>query len=84
MTKKITFLGIETSCDETAASVIRENDIQFPYLLLLISGGHSQFLIVKDVNEFEQLGTTIDDALGEAFDKTAKMLDLGYPGGPSV
>ena len=57
-----------------------ENNIQFPYLLLLISGGHSQFLIVKDVNEYEQLGTTIDDALGEAFDKTAKMLDLGYPG----
>ena len=190
MTKKITFLGIETSCDETAAAVIRENDkgtgdvlsnivssqieehkkfggvvpelaarahlenieyiidtalkeskisidevdgvaatagpglivcltvglnigksiaafsnkpfigvnhleghalspglekkIKFPYLLLLISGGHTQFLIVKDVNEYEQLGTTIDDALGEAFDKTAKMLDLGYPGGPSV
>ena len=61
-----------------------ENKIQFPYLLLLISGGHSQFLIVKDVNEYLQLGTTIDDALGEAFDKTAKMLDLGYPGGPSV
>ena len=190
MTKNITFLGIETSCDETAAAVIRENDegtadilsnivssqieehkkfggvvpelaarahlenieyiidtalkesgttineidgvaatagpglivcltvglnigksiaafsnkpligvnhleghalspglnekIKFPYLLLLISGGHSQYLIVKDVNEYEQLGTTIDDALGEAFDKTAKMLDLGYPGGPNV
>ena len=190
MTKKITFLGIETSCDETAAAVIRENDngtadilsnivssqieehkkfggvvpelaarahlenieyiidtalkdskfaieeidgvaatagpglivcltvglnigksiaafsnkpfvgvnhleghalspglqekIEFPYLLLLISGGHTQYLIVKDVNEYEQLGTTIDDALGEAFDKTAKMLDLGYPGGPNV
>ena len=190
MTKNITFLGIETSCDETAAAVIRENDegtadilsnvvssqieehkkfggvvpelaarahlenieyiidtalkesettineidgvaatagpglivcltvglnigksiaafsnkpligvnhleghalspglnekIGFPYLLLLISGGHSQYLIVKDVNEYEQLGTTIDDALGEAFDKTAKMLDLGYPGGPNV
>ena len=190
MTKKITFLGIETSCDETAAAVIRENDkgtadilsnivssqieehkkfggvvpelaarahlenieyiidsalkeskisideldgvaatagpglivcltvglnigksiaafsnkpfigvnhleghalspglekkIKFPYLLLLISGGHTQFLIVKDVNKYEQLGTTIDDALGEAFDKTAKMLDLGYPGGPNV
>jgi len=190
MTKKITFLGIETSCDETAAAVIRENDkgtadilsnivssqieehkkfggvvpelaarahlenieyiidtalkeskisieeldgvaatagpglivcltvglnigksiaafsnkpfigvnhleghalspglekkINFPYLLLLISGGHTQFLIVKDVNEYEQLGTTIDDALGEAFDKTAKILDLGYPGGPNV
>ena len=61
-----------------------ENKIKFPYLLLLISGGHSQYLIVKDINEYEQLGTTIDDALGEAFDKTAKMLDLGYPGGPSV
>jgi len=190
MTKNITFLGIETSCDETAAAVIRENDegtadilsnivssqieehkkfggvvpelaarahlenieyiidtalkesgttineidgvaatagpglivcltvglnigksiaafsnkpligvnhleghalspglnekIKFPYLLLLISGGHSQYLIVKDVNDYKQLGTTIDDALGEAFDKTAKMLDLGYPGGPNV
>tara|TARA_B100001121_G_C18633317_1_gene595456 strand:- start:83 stop:1159 length:1077 start_codon:yes stop_codon:yes gene_type:complete len=190
MTKKITFLGIETSCDETAAAVIRENErgtadilsnvvssqilehkkyggvvpelaarahleniefiinsaleesemsldkidgiattagpglivcltvghnigksiaafsnkpfisvnhleghalspgletkIDFPYLLLLISGGHTQYLIVKDVNQYVQLGTTIDDALGEAFDKTAKMLNLGYPGGPSV
>jgi len=61
-----------------------ENKIEFPYLLLLISGGHSQYLIVKDINEYEQLGTTIDDALGEAFDKTAKMLDLGYPGGPNI
>ncbi len=61
-----------------------EKKIEFPYLLLLISGGHTQFLIVKGVNEYEQLGTTIDDALGEAFDKTAKMLDLGYPGGPCV
>ena len=61
-----------------------ENKIEFPYLLLLISGGHTQYLIVRDVNDYEQLGTTIDDALGEAFDKTAKMLDLGYPGGPAV
>ena len=61
-----------------------ENKIEFPYLLLLISGGHTQYLIVKDVNHYEQLGTTIDDALGEAFDKTAKMLNLGYPGGPAV
>ena len=67
-----------------ALSVGLENKIKFPYLLLLISGGHTQFLIVKDVNQYEQLGTTIDDALGEAFDKTAKMLDLGYPGGPNV
>jgi len=61
-----------------------ENKIEFPYLLLLISGGHSQYLIVRDVGKYEQLGTTIDDALGEAFDKTAKMLDLGYPGGPNI
>ena len=61
-----------------------ENNIQFPYLLLLISGGHSQFLIVKDVNEYEQLGTTIDDALGEAFDKTAKLLGIEFPGGPKI
>jgi len=61
-----------------------EKEIKFPYLLLLISGGHSQYLLVNDINKYEQLGTTIDDALGEAFDKTAKMLDLGYPGGPNI
>ena len=67
-----------------ALSPALSNKIEFPYLLLLISGGHSQYLIVKDVNEYKQIGTTIDDALGEAFDKTAKMLNLGYPGGPAV
>ena len=61
-----------------------ENNLNFPYLLLLISGGHSQYLIVHDVNRYKQLGTTIDDALGEAFDKTAKMLNLGYPGGKEI
>ena len=57
-----------------------ENKISFPYLLLLVSGGHSQYLIVKDVNNYKQIGTTIDDAVGEAFDKTAKILGLVYPG----
>ena len=61
-----------------------ENKISFPYLLLLVSGGHSQYLIVKDINDYKQIGTTIDDAVGEAFDKTAKILNLGYPGGPQV
>ena len=61
-----------------------DNKIQFPYLLLFVSGGHSQYLIVKDLNEYKQIGTTIDDAVGEAFDKTAKILNLGYPGGPNV
>ncbi len=67
-----------------ALSPSLENKINFPYLLLLISGGHTQYLIVKDVDKYEQIGTTIDDALGEAFDKTSKMLDLGYPGGINV
>lgn len=60
------------------------SDVKYPYLLLLVSGGHCQILIVKEVGEFERLGTTIDDAAGEAFDKVAKMLGLGYPGGPMI
>ena len=58
--------------------------LDFPYLLLLASGGHSQLLAVKGVGDYVRLGTTIDDALGEAFDKVAKLLGLGYPGGPEV
>ena len=56
----------------------------FPYLLLLISGGHTQFQSVDGVGSYRRLGTTIDDALGEAFDKVAKLVGLGYPGGPQV
>jgi N6-L-threonylcarbamoyladenine synthase len=77
------FIGVN-HLEGHALSPGLEKKIKFPYLLLLISGGHTQYLIVRDVNHYEQLGTTIDDALGEAFDKTAKMLNLGYPGGPSV
>jgi N6-L-threonylcarbamoyladenine synthase len=58
--------------------------IKFPYLLLLISGGHSQYLEVNGVNNYKRLGTTIDDALGEAFDKTAKLLGIEFPGGPMI
>lgn len=58
--------------------------LPFPYLLLLVSGGHCQLLIAEGVGRYRRLGTTIDDALGEAFDKVAKMLGLGYPGGPAV
>ena len=58
--------------------------IPFPYVLLLISGGHCQLLVVEDVGRYIQLGTTRDDAVGESFDKVAKMLGLGYPGGPAV
>lgn len=60
------------------------DNLAFPYLLLLVSGGHTQLLIVKEVGAYERLGTTLDDALGEAFDKAAKLLGLGYPGGPEV
>ena len=60
------------------------NKISYPYLLLLISGGHTQFLEVKGVGKYKRLGTTIDDALGEAFDKTAKMLGIEFPGGPKI
>ena len=60
------------------------NKIKFPYLLLLISGGHTQFLEVIGVNKYKRFGTTIDDALGEAFDKTAKLLGIEFPGGPKI
>jgi len=59
-------------------------DTAFPYLLLLVSGGHCQLLIVEGVGRYRRLGTTIDDAVGEAFDKGAKLLGLGYPGGPAI
>lgn len=58
--------------------------LEFPYLLLLVSGGHCQILLVEGVGRYRRLATTIDDALGEAFDKSAKILGLGYPGGPAV
>ena len=58
--------------------------LAFPYLLLLVSGGHCQLLAVLGVGDYRRLGTTVDDAVGEAFDKVAKMLGLGYPGGPLV
>ncbi|WP_142850524.1 tRNA (adenosine(37)-N6)-threonylcarbamoyltransferase complex transferase subunit TsaD [Telmatospirillum sp. J64-1] len=60
------------------------HQLAFPYLLLLVSGGHCQLLLVEGVGRYRRLGATIDDAAGEAFDKVAKMLDLGYPGGPAV
>ncbi len=59
-------------------------DLKYPYLLLLISGGHTQYLLVKNLGKYIRLGTTIDDALGEAFDKTAKLLGIKFPGGPFI
>jgi N6-L-threonylcarbamoyladenine synthase len=60
------------------------DELEFPYLLLLVSGGHTQLVAVKGVGEYLRLGSTVDDAVGEAFDKVAKMLGLPYPGGPQV
>tara|TARA_A100001015_G_scaffold148304_1_gene164510 strand:- start:759 stop:1826 length:1068 start_codon:yes stop_codon:yes gene_type:complete len=61
-----------------------DSNLEFPYLLLLISGGHTQYLSVEGLGKYKRLGTTIDDALGEAFDKTAKLLGIEFPGGPKI
>ena len=61
-----------------------QRDLAFPYLLLLVSGGHCQLLVVAGVGHYRRIATTIDDAVGEAFDKAAKLLGLGYPGGPAL
>src|SRR5690606_12683879 len=58
--------------------------LDFPYLLLLVSGGHTQIVLVRGVGDYERWATTIDDALGEAFDKTAKLIGLPFPGGPNL
>jgi N6-L-threonylcarbamoyladenine synthase len=60
------------------------SEVRFPYLLLLVSGGHCQLLVVEGVGDYRRLGTTIDDAIGEAFDKAAKLMGMGYPGGPPI
>ncbi len=67
-----------------ALSIKLEKDINYPYLLLLVSGGHTEFTSINAFNSYKRIGTTIDDALGEAFDKTARLLNLGYPGGPQI
>ncbi|MCH2547702.1 MAG: tRNA (adenosine(37)-N6)-threonylcarbamoyltransferase complex transferase subunit TsaD, partial [Alphaproteobacteria bacterium] len=67
-----------------ALTVRLTDNVTFPYLMLLVSGGHCQLLAVEAVGKYHKLGGTLDDALGEAFDKTAKMLGLGYPGGPEI
>ena len=61
-----------------------KRDFKFPYLGLIISGGHTEFVIFKNHLEYEVIGSTLDDAAGEALDKAAKLLGLGYPGGPVI
>jgi N6-L-threonylcarbamoyladenine synthase len=77
------FIGIN-HLEGHALTARLTDGIDFPYLLLLVSGGHCQLLAVEGAGRYRRLGTTIDDAVGEAFDKTAKLLDLGYPGGPAL
>jgi tRNA N6-adenosine threonylcarbamoyltransferase len=67
-----------------ALSARLSDEVEFPFLLLLVSGGHCQLLAVEGVGRYRRLGTTLDDAAGEAFDKGAKLLGLGYPGGPAI
>jgi len=66
------------------AQMLEEEPPQYPFLALLVSGGHSMLIAVRGLGEYDVLGTTLDDAVGEAFDKTAKLLGLGYPGGPAL
>jgi N6-L-threonylcarbamoyladenine synthase len=81
--RKLPFLAIN-HLEGHALTVRLTHGIGFPYLLLLVSGGHCQLLAVQGVGSYRRLGGTIDDAVGEAFDKSAKLLGLGYPGGPAL
>jgi N6-L-threonylcarbamoyladenine synthase len=83
MAHRLTFHAIN-HLEGHALSPRLEGEVAFPYLLLLASGGHCQFLAVSGVGAYRRLGSTIDDAAGEAFDKAAKLLGLGFPGGPAL
>ena len=83
LSRQLPLIGVN-HLEGHALSPRLEADIPFPYLLLLVSGGHCQLLAVEGLGQYRRLGSTIDDAVGEAFDKTAKVLGLGYPGGPAV
>jgi len=83
LTHNLPFIAVN-HLEGHALTVRLTDQVSFPYLLLLVSGGHCQLLAVEAVGKYKRLGTTIDDALGEAFDKSAKLLGLGYPGGPHV
>lgn len=77
------FIGIN-HLEGHALTARLTHQISFPYLLLLVSGGHCQLLAVTDIGQYKVMGGTIDDAVGEAFDKAAKLMSLGYPGGPEI
>lgn len=83
-TLKIPAIGVHHLEGHLLAPLLEENPPAFPFVALLVSGGHTQLMRVTRVGDYELLGDTLDDAAGEAFDKTAKLLGLGYPGGPAV
>jgi len=78
------FLGVHHLEGHIYATYLSEPELQPPFLSLLVSGGHTSLILVKNCGEYESLGTTRDDAAGEAFDKVARLLELGYPGGPVI
>ncbi|MBE9240109.1 tRNA (adenosine(37)-N6)-threonylcarbamoyltransferase complex transferase subunit TsaD [Synechocystis salina] len=78
------FLGVHHLEGHIYASYLSQPELQPPFLCLLVSGGHTSLIHVKGCGDYRQLGTTRDDAAGEAFDKVARLLDLGYPGGPAI
>jgi N6-L-threonylcarbamoyladenine synthase len=77
-------IGVHHMEGHLLAPMLEENAPEFPFVALLVSGGHSQLVDVAGPGQYKILGTTLDDAVGEAFDKAAKLLDLGYPGGPAI
>jgi N6-L-threonylcarbamoyladenine synthase len=83
-TLNVPSVGVHHLEGHLLAPLLEENPPQFPFVALLVSGGHSQLMRVDGIGEYELLGDTLDDAAGEAFDKTAKLLGLGYPGGPAL
>jgi len=83
VSRNIPYLGIN-HLEGHALTARLTDHVEYPYLLLLVSGGHSQILCVRGLGDYQRWATTIDDAVGEAFDKTAKLMGLGFPGGPNV
>lgn len=84
MSLNLPVLGVHHMEGHLLSPLLEENPPAFPYLALLVSGGHTLLVAVDGLGRYRQLGRSVDDAVGEAFDKTAKMLGLGYPGGPAV
>jgi N6-L-threonylcarbamoyladenine synthase len=84
LANNIPIMGIHHLEGHLLAPLLEDNPPEFPHLALLVSGGHTQLIKVEDIGEYTLLGQSIDDAAGEAFDKTAKLLGLGYPGGPAI